>query len=116
MPINSSNKCVYKCNRNDIPLYNPCQHIWDTRRQVILSCSNILGVDGWPASRPNQSNQPYINGISRIIPPNGNKRYSYILNLITVNSTSTQYPPFQSLRIYDPTNPAAKRDKVNSIN
>ena len=110
MNTNSSNKCVY-CDFNKyIP--KPCNSL---KNKVILSCSNVLGVDGWPASRPNQSNQPYTNGINRSIPPNGYKRYSYILNLISTTSTNgVQYPPFQSLRIYDPINPLANKDKINS--
>ena len=111
MNINSSNKCIY-CDFNKyIP--RPCDNL-KGQKKVLLSCSNILGVDGWPASRPNQSNQPYTNGISRMIPPNGNKRYSYILNLITINSSPVRYPPFQVLRIYNQTNPLANKDKINS--
>lgn len=50
--------------------------------RVIPSCSNVLGVDGWPASTPNQSNAPYINGVYRTRCPNGSKPYSVLKYLI----------------------------------
>jgi len=59
----------YQANRN---MYQQCNNL---NGRVIPSCSNIYGIDGWPASTPNQSNVAYTNGISGCKPPNGFKQY-----------------------------------------
>ena len=64
-----SNGQCYKANRN---MYKQCNNL---NGRVIPSCSNVYGVDGWPASTPNQSNVSYMNGISGFKPPNGFKQY-----------------------------------------
>lgn len=53
--------------------YNQCNILKDGR--IIPNCSNIYGVDDWPASTPQQSNFRFTNGISQMRPPNGFKVY-----------------------------------------
>ena len=67
--IRLQNGQCYKANRN---MYKQCDNL---NGRVIPSCNNVYGVDGWPASTPNQSNVPYTNGISGFKPPNGFKQY-----------------------------------------
>ena len=65
-----SNKKCYKQNQSP---YKQCDVLKDGR--VISSCSNTYGIDGWPASVPQQSNFRFTNGISGHKPPNGYQRY-----------------------------------------
>ena len=61
-----NNRKCFKQNRNQ---YQQCNN------HVIPSCSNVYGIDGWPASTPQQSNAIYTNGIGGFSPPNGFKQY-----------------------------------------
>lgn len=42
-------------------MYNQCNDL--PNNKIILSCSNIMGIDTYPASRPQQSNVKFIDGI-----------------------------------------------------
>ena len=42
-------------------MYQQCSSLENNR--IILSCSNIFGIDTYPASRPQQSNFRFIDGI-----------------------------------------------------
>ena len=68
--IRLNNGQCWKQNRNR---HKPCDVLKDGR--VISSCSNVYGIDGWPASVPQQSNFRFTNGISAHKPPNGFQRY-----------------------------------------
>ena len=71
-----NNGQCWKQNRNR---HKPCEVLTDGR--VIPSCSNIYGIDGWPASVPQQSNFRFTNGISGHKPPNGFRRYIFPMYL-----------------------------------
>jgi hypothetical protein len=58
-----------KCLKQNTNQYEQCKN------HLIPSCSNVYGIDGWPASTPQQSNVTYTNGISGSSPPNGFKQY-----------------------------------------
>lgn len=77
--IRLQNGQCYKANKN---MYKQCNNL---NGKVIPSCSNVYGIDGWPASTPNQSNVPYTNGISGFKPPNGFKQYRQPMYLYNGN-------------------------------
>lgn len=62
-----------RCYNPNASKYKQCNSLKDGR--IIPSCSNTYGIDGWPASTPQQSNFRFTNGISQLRPPNGFKRY-----------------------------------------
>ena len=62
-----------RCYNKNASQYKQCNALNDGR--IIPSCSNVYGIDGWPASTPQQSNFRFTNGISQIRPPNGFKVY-----------------------------------------
>ena len=62
-----------RCYNPNASKYKQCNVLNDGR--VIPSCSNVYGIDGWPASTPQQSNFRFTNGISQMRPPNGFKVY-----------------------------------------
>lgn len=83
-----SNRKCYKQNRN---MYQQCSNL---NNKVIPSCSNTYGIDGWPASTPQQSNKPFTNGIGGFSPPNGFKQYLKQMYLYNYNSSNYQlYKP-----------------------
>ena len=66
--------------------YNQYQQCSNLVNKVIPSCSNVYGMDGWPASTPQQSNVGYTNGISGFSPPNGFKQYLQPMYLYKYNT------------------------------
>lgn len=60
----------------------PIPILYPPKGQVIFG-NNVIGPDGWPASRPSQSNQPFTNGISGFKIANGEG--PYIKSLTKVN-------------------------------
>ena len=42
-------------------MYDQCNVL--PPNKIILSCSNVMGIDTFPASRPQQSNFKFMNGI-----------------------------------------------------
>jgi hypothetical protein len=73
--------------------YNQYQQCSNLVNKVIPSCSNVYGMDGWPASTPQQSNVGYTNGISGFSPPNGFKQYLQPMYLYKYNTVSQLFSP-----------------------
>ena len=79
-----------KCVRNSYNQYQQCSNLIN---KVIPSCSNVYGIDGWPASTPQQSNASYTNGISGSCPPNGFKSYLQRMYLYKYNGKVQLFRP-----------------------
>lgn len=72
--INKNGKCKY-----NFPIQIPI--ITPPKGQIVFG-NNVMGPDGWPASRPNQSNLPFTNGISGLKIANGDSPYVYSLTKV----------------------------------
>ena len=79
-----------RCVKNRYNQYQQCSNLIN---KVIPSCSNVYGIDGWPASTPQQSNASYTNGISGYSPPNGFKPYLQRMYLYKYNGTIQLFRP-----------------------
>ena len=77
-----------KCYSTKTSIYRQCDNL---NNKIIPSCSNTFGIDGWPASTPQQSNISFTNGIGKTIPPNGFKRYFYPVYLYNYNGTGNRF-------------------------
>jgi hypothetical protein len=86
-----NNRKCFKQNRNQ---YQQCSGL---NNKVIPSCSNIYGIDGWPASTPQQSNAIYTNGIGGFAPPNGFKQYLQKMYLYNYKGTIQLFKPHHLL-------------------
>jgi len=66
--------------------------------------NNIIGSDGWPASRPNQSNLPFTNGISACKVSNGYGPYVYGLIKINFENNSFMVPNIYTFKLVNNNN------------
>jgi len=88
-----------RCFKNNPNKYKPCSVL---NNRAIPSCSNTYGMDGWPASTPQQSNVPFTNGIGGFSPPNGFKQYLQPMYLYNYNSGTLQlYKPHHLFKYID---------------
>lgn len=99
-----------KCIRNSYNRYEQCKN------QIIPSCSNIYGIDGWPASTPCQSNAPYLNGISGFNPPNGFKQYLKPFYLYKYGSNVQLYLPHHRFLYEEGVTKLKNGKKIYNIN